>query len=70
MVVDMTTTTLAEGDRIYATEDIVLDDDVILAGSEGTIARMAELLDVDLMIEWDLGVLTGADSGSVALIPT
>lgn len=64
---------IAEGDRIYATETInfVEDGDIerIVAGTEGTVERLTGLDDVDLIVEWDSGYVTGVNSGSVALIP-
>lgn len=58
---------IAEGDRVYATEDIDLLDDVIPAGMEGTVFGLGAC--VDLLIDWDNGYATGADNGSVALCP-
>lgn len=64
---------IAEGDRIYATETInfVQDSEIerIVAGTEGTVERLTGFDDVDLIVEWDSGYVTGVNSGSVALIP-
>lgn len=60
------TKSIAEGDRIYATEKIDLYHESIPAGTEGTVFAFGK--SVDLLIEWDNGYATGADSSSVALI--
>lgn len=70
----MTTTQIAEGDRIYATESI--DHDAaptdtggpIPAGSEGTVAGLTGSDAADLLIEWDAGFTSAVDGGSVALV--
>lgn len=62
----------AENDRVYATEriDFVGEDFIFVpAGREGTVERLTQLDDVDLIIEWDSGYVTGVNSGSVALVP-
>lgn len=67
-----TTQSIATGDRIYATETInfVEDSEIerIVAGTEGTVERLTGLDDVDLIVEWDSGYVTGVNSGSVAMI--
>lgn len=64
---------IAEGDRIYATETILISDgydgaDVILPGSEGEVAELTGDDDYDLLIEWDRGFQGVVNSGSVALL--
>lgn len=70
------TQSIAEGDRIYATETIsygyvtdpTLNDGVIEHGDEGTVIEMTGDDANDLYIEWDRGFAGTANSGSVALI--
>jgi hypothetical protein len=66
------TQSIAEGDRIYATESIDLmhtGDSFIRAGDEGTVTRLLGFDDFDLEVEWDGGFgTTAVNSGSVALI--
>ncbi|MES2211372.1 MAG: hypothetical protein V4515_14510 [Chloroflexota bacterium] len=66
------TQSIAEGDRIYATESIDLmhaGDLFVRPGDEGTVTRLLGFDDFDLEIEWDAGFgVTAVNSGSVALI--
>lgn len=64
-----TTQSIATGDRIYATEAIKLSNgETVAAGAEGVVADVIDDIACDLLIEWDAGFMSGADSGSVALI--
>ncbi len=65
----MTTMTIDADDRIYTTEDICLDDDTILAGTEGTVLALTGDDAHDLLVEWDTGIMSAVNAGSVALIP-
>lgn len=60
-------------DRIYATEVINFTShelDRIAVGHEGTVTEVRKDAECcELMVEWDSGYLTAADSGSVALVP-
>lgn len=63
--------TIAEGDRIYATEDIRYDAHRVIdipAGSEGVVIGLTDDDSWPLMVEWDAGIIGAADSGSVALV--
>jgi hypothetical protein len=72
-----TTKSIAEGDRIYATETIgyleiidpKLNDGVIERGDEGTVIELIRDSICDLLVEWDAGFIGAVDSGSVALVP-
>lgn len=68
----MTTKSIAEGDRIYATEGIVWDNGFdrpkVNAGDEGTVVDFTGDDSFDLWVEWDAGFLAAASSDSVALV--
>lgn len=60
--------TITENARIYTTDTIDLGDDMIPAGTEGTVAAFTGHDGFDLLIEFDAGFLTAINSGDVALV--
>lgn len=65
------TQSIAEGDRIYATEGIRYDAHRTIdipAGGEGTVLAVTDDDGWPFMIEWDAGIIGGASDASVALI--
>ena len=72
-----TSTEIAEGDRIYATEAIDYpghyqdgyQDRRITPADEGTVVALTGQDDWDLYVEWDAGFGGAVSSATVALVP-
>lgn len=66
------------GDRVYAAETISyaevtdpkLNDGVIEAGGEGTVAEVIDAECCNVLVEWDAGFLGAAEASSIAVVPT
>jgi hypothetical protein len=62
-----------KGTRVYAIEAIRYDAHRVIdipAGSEGGVLAVTDDDCCNLMIEWDAGIIGGASSDSVALVPS